>query len=259
MTENIPFNSWTLVHLAEHRDPSGVIERHLLGKLEEVKLEIECGQRHVVRLKNASELRVQCFIAACPSAQQGHLLTRHRRAHSRMVQVPLVPRERRSHHQQPQSGLPLPGVLVFSSPQGAKSQRRHQIHSASPDHASARFMLVTAASICSQGSDARQRWSQKNTSSSVNLGFRSPRKGSSTSMSRGLPKEGTPTEHPGACRSVVRGRGLVLHREMARTQRNPEGTGMNTTARRTAFAREDVTTWGLLSLGTTARSKTAPF
>ena len=63
--------------------------------------------------ENASDLRVQRFIAACPGALQGILLTRHRRAESCNVQVPLAPRERRSRHQQPQPGLLLPRMLLF--------------------------------------------------------------------------------------------------------------------------------------------------
>ena len=37
----------TLIHLAEQRDTSGAVERRLLGMLEEVKLQPECGHRHV--------------------------------------------------------------------------------------------------------------------------------------------------------------------------------------------------------------------
>ena len=38
---------------------SGAVERHMLGKLEEVKLQPECGHRHVMRLPgNTSELCV---------------------------------------------------------------------------------------------------------------------------------------------------------------------------------------------------------
>ena len=103
-----------MIHLAKQRDASGAVERHLLGKLEEVKLQRECGHRHVIRLpENTSELCVQHLIAACPSAQQGRLLARHRRAESCIVQVPPVPVERRSRHQQQQPGLPHPGMLVF--------------------------------------------------------------------------------------------------------------------------------------------------
>ena len=99
----IPQRGWTLIHLAEQRDTSGAVERHLLGKLEEVKLQPGCGHRHVIRLpENTSELCVQRLITACPGAQQGRLLARHRRVESCTVQVPLVPLECRSRHQQPQ-------------------------------------------------------------------------------------------------------------------------------------------------------------
>ena len=47
MTSNIIKNDQDLVHLAEQRDTSGAVERHLLGKLQEVKLQPECGHRHV--------------------------------------------------------------------------------------------------------------------------------------------------------------------------------------------------------------------
>ena len=103
-----------MIHLAEQRDTSGAVERHLLGKLEEVKLQPACGHRHVVRLpENTLELSVQGLITACPSAQQGRLLARHRRAESCIVQVPLVLLERRSRRRQPQHGFPLLGMLVF--------------------------------------------------------------------------------------------------------------------------------------------------
>ena len=154
MTSNISLNDWTLCHLAEQRDTSGAVERHLLGKLEEVKLQPECGQRHVVRLpENTSELCVQRLITACPGAQQGRLLARHRRAESCIVQVPPIPLERRSRHQQPQPGLPLL-VFFISSGYRVATAARARIHSASPDQTSALFMLVTAASMCSWSSDA---------------------------------------------------------------------------------------------------------
>ena len=39
MTSNISQNDWTLTHLAEQLNTSGAVERHLLAKLEEVKLQ----------------------------------------------------------------------------------------------------------------------------------------------------------------------------------------------------------------------------
>ena len=39
MTSNISQNDWTLIHLAEQRDTSGAVERHLLASFEEVKLQ----------------------------------------------------------------------------------------------------------------------------------------------------------------------------------------------------------------------------
>ena len=39
MTSNISQNDWTSIHMAEQRDTSGAVERRLLGKLEEVKLQ----------------------------------------------------------------------------------------------------------------------------------------------------------------------------------------------------------------------------
>ena len=67
------------------------VERHLLKKLEEVKLQPECEHRHVKRLhENSSDFRVHCLITPCPSAQQSRLLARHRRAESCIVLIPLV-------------------------------------------------------------------------------------------------------------------------------------------------------------------------
>ena len=87
-------------------DASDAVERHLLGKLEEVKLQPECGHRHVVRLPgNTSELCVQRLITARPSAQQGRLLALFK-YHWYLWNV-------ESRHQQPQPGIPLPGILVF--------------------------------------------------------------------------------------------------------------------------------------------------
>ena len=54
---------------------------------------------------------------------------------------------------------PHPGNACFSSPRGTESRQRQGRHTASPNQASAHFMLVTAASMCSLGSDARHRWS----------------------------------------------------------------------------------------------------
>ena len=172
MTSNISQNDWTLTHLAA-KDTC----------LESLKRS-NFRHRHLIRLpENTLELSVQGLITACPGAQQGRLLARHRRAESCFVRVLLVPLERRSRHQQPQPGLLLPGMLVFFVSSGCRvaTAARARIHSASPDQTSALFMLVTVASVCSRDSDARHRWSQKNTSSLVNCWFRSPRKGSSAS------------------------------------------------------------------------------
>ena len=94
------------------------------SKAEEAELQPECGHRQVVRLpENTSELCVQRLIAARPSAQQRRLLARHRRAQSCIVQVPLVPLERRSRRQQPQPGRPLPGNACCSSLRGTESRQ----------------------------------------------------------------------------------------------------------------------------------------
>ena len=123
-------------------DTSGAVERYLLGKLEEVKLQPECGQRHVVRLpENTSDLCVQRLITACPGAPAGP----------------------------PACTPPSSGVVHCSSTTGTSgtsqppsttaawtgfrvaTAARARIHSASPDQTSALFMLVTAASMCSWG------------------------------------------------------------------------------------------------------------
>ena len=114
MTYFIPSKDQTLIHLAEHRDPSGAIERYLLGKLEEVKLQPECGHRHDTRLPaNASELRVRRLITARPGAQQRRLPAPRRRAGSCIVQVPLETQKRRKRHQQTHPRHTLPGMLVL--------------------------------------------------------------------------------------------------------------------------------------------------
>ena len=93
MTSNIPQNDRTLIHLAEQRDTSGAVERHLLGKLEEVNLQPECGHRHVVRLPGNMPRSSACnaSLPHVPGAQLGRLLARHHRAEWCTVQVPLVP------------------------------------------------------------------------------------------------------------------------------------------------------------------------
>ena len=133
-----------LVHLAEHRDPPDTVERHLLGELEKVKL--------------------------CPSAQQSHFVARRRRANPCVVEVENVLAAVSS------QSLDLPFRECFRVTTAARAR----IHSASPNHASALSTLATAASMCSQGSEARQRWSLKNASSPTGARVRSPRKGSST-------------------------------------------------------------------------------
>ena len=114
--------------------------------------------------------------------------------------------------------FPFRECLFFIS-SGCKvaTTARARIHSASPDHSSL-FMLVTAASISSRGSDARQRWSQKNTSSPK--GFKHVHVQGAFRRKGHVELADKPTERPGACTSVVRGHGLVLNREMARIQRN---------------------------------------
>ena len=127
---------------------------------------------------------MQRLITACPSAQQGRLLARHRRAESCFVQVPPVPLERRQPPSTTAAWTSPSGNACFffnSSGNRVATAARARVHSASPDQTSALFMLVTAASMCSWGNDARHRWSQKNTSSPVNCRFRWPRKGSSAS------------------------------------------------------------------------------
>ena len=67
MTSKFTQNDRTLIHLVEQQDTSGAVERYLLGKLEEVKLQPGCGHQHVVRLPvNTSELCVQRLITASP-------------------------------------------------------------------------------------------------------------------------------------------------------------------------------------------------
>ena len=193
--------------MVEQRDTSGVVERHLLGKLEEVKLQPECGHRHVKRMpENTLELCVQRLFTACPGAQQDRLLTRHRRAESCIIQVPLVPLNVAAATHNRSLDLPFWECLFFiSSGFRVATAARARIHSASPDQTSALFMQVTAASVCSRAV-TRHSWSLKNTSSSLNCRFRSPRKGSSASTS-GQTSEGKeghveladkPTEPPGA-------------------------------------------------------------
>ena len=161
MTSNIPQNDRTLIHLAEQKDTSGAVERRLLGKLEEVKLQPECGHRHGKRLpENTSELCVQRLITARPGARQGRLLARHRRAESCIVQAPLVPLERRSHHQQPQPGLLPLGMLVFHL-FGVQSPDSRQdpdpLGKPRPDLGA---LHAGDCGICVlKGSDARHRWS----------------------------------------------------------------------------------------------------
>ena len=54
---------------------------------------------------------------------------------------------------------PSRNVLFFiSSGYKVATAARARIHSASPDHTSALFMLETAASMYSWGRDARHRW-----------------------------------------------------------------------------------------------------
>ena len=71
---------------------------------------VESGQK---RNETACGICVQRLFTACPGAQLGRLVARHRRAESCIVQEPLEPLDLRSRHQQPKPGLPLPGMLVF--------------------------------------------------------------------------------------------------------------------------------------------------
>ena len=66
---------------------------------------------------------MQRLVTARPGAQQGRLLARRRQEDSCIVQVPLVPRERRTRHQQPQPGLTPPGMLVLHSLRGTASRQ----------------------------------------------------------------------------------------------------------------------------------------
>ena len=116
-----------------------------------------------------------------------------------------LPLERRSRHQPTTADFPFQECLFFiSSGYRVATAARARIHYGKPDQTSALFLLVTAASMCSRGSDARHRWSWKNTSSPVNCRFRSPRKGfKRVHVQADLRREGhveladKPTDHPG--------------------------------------------------------------
>ena len=87
------------------------------------------------------------------------LNARHHRAESCIVRVPLVPLNVAAANDNRSLYFSFPECLCFI-PSGNRvaTAARARIHSASPDQTSVLFMLVTAASMCSRGSDARHRW-----------------------------------------------------------------------------------------------------
>ena len=149
MTSNMPLNDWTLIRLAEQRDTSGAVERQLLGKLEEVKLETDtlyaCLETPRSSACNASfphvlvPSRAACWHA---TVERSRALFKY---HWYFWNVAAAVDNR-------SLVFPFRECLFFSSFRGTES-RRAWIHSASPDQTSALFVLVTAASMCSRGSD----------------------------------------------------------------------------------------------------------
>ena len=120
-------------------------------------------------------------------------------------------------------------VFFFCLGDRVATADRARIHSASPDQTSALFMLGAVT----RNTDGRRRTPRRRcTAGSVRL---------ERVQVRPCPAEGVeladkPTEHPGARRTVMRGQRLVIHREMARVQRDAPKVGTTTTGRRATLA-----------------------